>query len=136
MDELFAGLKALVASAFPKQCAACGRRFDSVEQYIAATDKVGGPRSGLREGWDDDDRPLLELYRNCTCGSTLMEFFSDRRDRTERGLQRRAQFDALVALLETRGWPKDAAHAELLKLVRGESGALDERLKNYRGGVP
>ena len=126
MDELFAGLRALVESAFPKQCGSCGRRFDSVADYIEATDKVGGARSGLREGWDDDDRPLLEVYRNCTCGSTLMEFFTDRRDQTERGLQRRGQFDALVAQLEARGWSKEAAHAELLKLMRGGDGALGQ----------
>lgn len=132
MDELFAGLKALAASAFPKQCAACGRRFDSVEQYIAATEKVGGPRSGLKEGWDDDDRPLLEVYRNCTCGSTLMEFFSDRRDQTDNGLQRRARFDALVAQLETRGWSHEHAHAELLKLMRGEASSIGELVEADR----
>lgn len=129
MDELFAGLKALAESAFPKQCGSCGRRFDSVAQYIEATERVGGARSGLKEGWDDDDRPLLEVYRNCPCGSTLMEFFSDRRDQSDRGLQRRTQFDALVAQLEARGWQKEAAHAELLKLMRGEDVSLDELLK-------
>lgn len=124
MDELFAGLKALVAGAFPKQCGSCGRRFETVEQYIEATNKVGGTRSGLKAGWGDDERPVLEVYRNCTCGSTLMEFFSDRRDQSDAGLQRRAQFDRLVAWLEQHGWAKEAAHAELLKVMRGERNAL------------
>lgn len=133
MDELFAGLQALADSSFPKRCAACGRSFDSVEDYIEATAKVGGTRSGLKEGWDDEDKPLLEVYRNCPCGSTLMEFFSDRRDHSEPGQVQRARFDDLVATLEERGWSREEARAELLKVMRGQASRLEGLLRGPPG---
>ena len=71
--EIFKGLKALSESAFPKRCGNCGRVFETSEQYIRETEKVSD--SGLKESYDDDDTPILEVYRNCICGSTLMDFF-------------------------------------------------------------
>jgi hypothetical protein len=79
MDDLFEGLKAISASAFPKQCTVCGRTYTTVTQYVTETESIQ-KRSGLKRSADDDDQTIVELFRNCLCGSTLMDAFSDRRD--------------------------------------------------------
>lgn len=124
--ELFEGLKALSDSAFPKECANCGRVYHSPEDFVAQSEGVGN-RSGLKGSYDDDDSPIIELFRNCVCGSTLMDFFSDRRDTTPTGLKRREVFSRMLAHLEERGMDAEAARAELLKLMRGDR---SEKLEN------
>ncbi|MCK9987662.1 MAG: hypothetical protein AzoDbin1_04134, partial [Azoarcus sp.] len=42
-----------------------------------------------------DGQVIVELFRNCVCGSTLMDCFRDRRDTSEAGLRRRARFGEL-----------------------------------------
>lgn len=44
-QELFDGLKALSDSAFPKECANCGRVNHSPEDFVAQSEDLGG-RSG------------------------------------------------------------------------------------------
>lgn len=117
--ELYAGLQAIADSAFPRECGACGRAFESADDFVRQTEAVRGV-SGLKQSWDDDDRPLVELYRNCPCGSTMMEFFGDRRDSSPAGLRRRERFGALLDRLVTAGVPADVAREELLLLLRGQ----------------
>ena len=121
--DIFKGLKALSESAFPKKCSNCGRMFETSKQYIKETEKVSG--SGLKASYDDDDTPILEVYRNCICGSTLMDFFSDRRDLSEKGLKRRAIFQKVLDILAEKGIAPPVAREELLKFMRsGESELL------------
>lgn len=117
--ELFEGLKALSQSAFPKECANCGRVYHSPEDFVAHSEGVAG-RSGLKSSCDDDDLPVVELFRNCVCGSTLMDFFSDRRDTTPAGLRRREVFAKMLTHLEQRGMSIESAREELKKLMRGD----------------
>ena len=70
---LFAGLQELAAGAFPKRCANCGRLYANLRQFLEETVPVAPQRSGLKASLDDDDRPVGELFRNCVCGSTMME---------------------------------------------------------------
>lgn len=126
-SELFKGLKALSEASFPKRCASCGQEYSSVEDYVEKTDDVYG-KSGLKKGYDDDDKPIVELFRNCTCGSTLMDCFSDRRDVSEVGLKRRKMFGKLIEMLTSKGVPADKARGELMKVLKGESSALLEKL--------
>jgi hypothetical protein len=126
---LFAGLNALAESAFPKRCNNCGRMFESAEQFLRETRKIQGNRSGLKQSLDDNDNLIVEVYRNCPCGSTLMDFFSDRRDFSRVGLERREKFGKLMGQLLTYGWSHDSARAELLKILRGEKSELIEQLK-------
>jgi hypothetical protein len=128
-SELFAGLKTLAESAFPKHCKSCGRTFETVEQFLHETQKIQGNRSGLKQSVDDNDIPIVELYRNCPCGSTLMDFFSDRRDLSPAGLQRRERFGKVLDQLIARGIERTVAHAELLKMLRGEKSELIESLR-------
>lgn len=135
-NELFAGLRALAESAFPKHCKNCGRVFETAEQFLRETQKIDDERSGLKQSWDDDDNTIVEVYRNCICGSTLMDFFSDRRDFSQMGLQRREKFGKVLGRLVAHGLNAEIARVELLKILHGERSELIERLKAQRQSPP
>jgi len=121
---LYAGLQELAAGAFPKRCTLCGRSYRNVEDYVAQTGRVGSGRSGLKQTFDDDGQVIVELFRNCVCGSTLMDCFNDRRDISAAGAKRRARFGELVESLVVRGLEREHARSELLKILRGEKSAV------------
>jgi hypothetical protein len=123
-EVLFAGLRALAESAFPKHCPTCGRQFESAQQFIENTHSIRSDKSGLKQSFDDGDNTIVEMYRNCPCGSTLMDFFSDRRDQSEKGIQRRKKFDELMDYLIAKGWKAGQARKELLKALHGEKNEL------------
>jgi hypothetical protein len=129
MEErlFFEGLQALAASAFPKHCNYCGRVFDTAADFMQQTQSVRQDISGLKQSFDDDSVAIVEAYRNCLCGSTLMDFFSDRRDISDGGSRRRELFDKLLPHLEEKGLDRAAARAHLLQLLRGkqESAKID-----------
>jgi hypothetical protein len=125
--DLFKDLKALSESSFPKKCASCGEVYESSEQFVQKTADVAG-RSGLKSGEGDSGDRIVELFRNCICGSTLMECFSDRRDLSKAGLKRRELFGRLLTMLENKGLPADQSRAELLKLIRGEQSDVLEQM--------
>lgn len=113
------GIEFLAMSSFPKRCATCSRVYETPEDFIANTGAIMG-RSGLKQSWDDDNNTLIELYRNCNCGSTLMEFCRNRRDLSEAGTKRREKFDRLMAMLVNAGMDKGTARSELLRAMKGE----------------
>ncbi|MBI5007060.1 MAG: hypothetical protein HZB95_08025 [Nitrosomonadales bacterium] len=84
-EEFFAGLRELVDSAFPKRCANCGREYRNAAEFLAATKPLRSNASGLKQSHDDDGRTVVDLFRNCVCGSTLLESFWNRRDLTRDG---------------------------------------------------
>jgi hypothetical protein len=127
--ELFAGLKALAESAFPKHCKNCGRTFQTASDFISETQLINSNQSGLKQSWDDNDVTIVEMYRNCPCGSTLMDFFTDRRDHSAAGLQRREKFGKLVEQLVSHGLTPDGARQELLKILRGQKSEVIEQLR-------
>ena len=53
-----------------------------------------------------------------------MDFFSDRRDLSEAGIQRREKFEKLLGLLEDKRIDRHIARMELLKIMRGEKSEL------------
>lgn len=123
MDKksLFDGLRALSAAAFPKSCHCCGRTFADVETFLADTVDLPSCRSPLKAAKEADGSTLLEVFRNCPCGSTLMNEFHDRRDTSEQGRWRRALFEQLlVALQDDFGFDRQTARMELLKIMAGE----------------
>jgi hypothetical protein len=123
--ELFKGLRALSDSSFLKRCGNCGRIFETTDQYLRETKGVARG-SGLKASFDDDDKTILEVYRNCICGSTLMDFFSDRRDLSERGLKRREIFETILNFLLKSGVPVQEGREEILQFMRtGESKLLE-----------
>jgi hypothetical protein len=75
----------------------------------------------LKQSFDDNNNAIVEAYRNCPCGSTLMDFFSDRRDVSDAGQHRRQLFDKLLPHLQEKGMEKAAARDYLLRILRGQS---------------
>ena len=123
-SELFSGLTELAATSFPKKCATCGKVYQNAEEFLEATEAVRQDTSGLKQSYDDDDSVIVELYRNCVCGSTMMDFFQNRRDDSDKGLVRRKKFAELMDKLVNAGIEKDVAREELLKVVRGHKSDL------------
>lgn len=125
--QFLVGLQALADSAFPKRCSNCGRVYESVREFVADTVSIKQGITGAKAAVGDNEEVIVELYRNCVCGSTLMEFCANRRDQTERGLKRRQQFADLLQHLVAQGVPATEAHAELLKVLRGGDSELLRR---------
>lgn len=131
-NDLFRGLQELHAAAFPKVCPTCGRVYNTLADFLEQTRAIAG-KSGLKASRDDDDRPVVELFRNCVCGSTLMDLARSRRDETEAGLHRREQFQRMITLLIARGLAPAVARTELLKVMRGEESAVIDDLLRHKG---
>jgi hypothetical protein len=123
--NFYADLTALAKSAFPKRCRTCGRVYETVQQFIDESRVVRANSTGLKQGYDEDDTVLVELYRNCTCGSTLMDVFANRRDPSVTGQQRRQLFDTSIAYLIKRGLSAKQARQCLLRILRGEATDAD-----------
>ncbi len=124
VSELFAGLTELSKMAFPKRCANCGQLYQNVEEYVQLTHDVSG-QTGLKASLDDDQETvILELFRNCVCGSTLLDFFNNRRDVSEGGVKRREAFEKLHEWLVSHGETSAYARAEILKILKGEDSVL------------
>jgi hypothetical protein len=62
-----------IESRFPKDCLSCGRRYDSLADYLLRTTHVGDPVSGDKPFGDILPVTLVGTisYANCPCGSTL-----------------------------------------------------------------
>ena len=71
------------AFSFPRQCHCCGQVYSDVEGYFTATQPAGLSQSGLKQSLDDADATVVEAYRNCQCGSTLLVGFTDRRQKNQ-----------------------------------------------------
>ncbi|MDY6905714.1 MAG: oxidoreductase [Thermodesulfobacteriota bacterium] len=127
INNLYTNLSALSRSAFPKRCNNCGEVFETEADFIQKTRALDN-HSGLKSSVDDDDQSIVELYRNCTCGSTLLDFFNDRRDLSEKGLNRRETFGRIMSMLEKKGIPREQARQELLKFMRGQHSRVLEKM--------
>ncbi len=123
-NDFFKGLKALAESAFPKRCACCGRVFETAEAYLKETENIPTAKTPLKAAIEDDGSTIIEVYRNCPCGSTLMDEFSDRRDMSEQGNRRRQRFNAMLDYLEKQGIAREIARGELLKVIHGEKSEI------------
>ncbi|MES2675017.1 MAG: oxidoreductase [Pseudomonadota bacterium] len=128
LSDFYANLKDITETTFPKTCSTCGTTYQNSADFLAKTLTVYGGKSGLKRALDDNDQPIIELYRNCSCGSTLMNFFSDRRDNSEKGNKRREVFARLLLQLEQKGVTRAEGRKEILKLLKGEESEL---LKSY-----
>jgi hypothetical protein len=132
-EDIYAGLRELADSAFPKRCKLCGREYRNSAEFLAATQPVRTNSSGLKQSHDDDGHEIVELFRNCVCGSTLLESYSNRRDLTDAGLMRRKRFQDMVGKLVSAGCPVETARTELLKFMRGQPNDLMNLTKSKTG---
>ena len=117
--EFYVGLRALSSEAFPKRCPSCGKVFHTLEELIRETEAVG-IQSGLKASLYEDDTYLVEMFRNCPCGSTLMEEFGSRRSNSPLGDEKRHAFDIVLAGLIEHGMERELASAEMRRLLRGQ----------------
>ena len=103
--------------AFPKQCRSCGKVYADEKRFLAETSAAAHVPSDIRSVRDDESEQnvYLEVFRNCTCGSTLMELFHSRRDLSEQGLTRRQLFDSMLSILLEAGHDRQEARAILLQ---------------------
>lgn len=122
-DDLYKGLKVLSDLSFPKICGTCGKRYETLEDFIRQTEMIQ-KSSGLKEDLDDDGCVIVGLFRNCTCGSTLMHEFNDRRNLTKSGIERRKKFGELLNKLTQKGIAHETARAELLKVMQGKGSEI------------
>lgn len=123
-EALFAGLRQLADSAFPKRCAHCGRVYRDSEEFLTATQPVRPDCSGLKQSRDDDGQMIVDLFRNCVCGSTLLESFHNRRNLSKDGIMHRMLFQEMVGKIAAMGYPAETARDELLKFMRGQPNEL------------
>lgn len=124
------GLTALLESSFPKKCAVCGREYLTAEQFLQETHDLPYAGSCLKESIEEDGTAIVEVFRNCICGSTLMDEFNNRRDTSERGRMRREKFERVLQQLVGKGLDEQVARTELIKLMHGhESTILNKILK-------
>ncbi|MCQ8180752.1 hypothetical protein NP603_06510 [Methylomonas sp. SURF-1] len=122
--QAFQGLQALLESAFPKRCPSCGYVYSGPEQFFNETGDMPGGRSSLKSFVDDDGFAVVEVFRNCRCGSTLMDEFVCRRDMSEPGSRNREEFQRLLQTLTARGIADETARAEILKFMLGAPNRL------------
>ena len=133
--SLFARLRALEESAFPKTCANCGREYRTHEEFLTATHPVRRDHTGLKQSYDDDGAVIVDVFRNCVCGSTLLESFHDRRDTSPAGQKRRARFAEMLSSLVLAGLSESVVRAELLLLMRGKPNRLVELIRSVKVGA-
>ncbi|MBP6187762.1 MAG: oxidoreductase [Azonexus sp.] len=127
--ELIRGLEALVETTFPKRCRCCGRSFADVADYVAQTNAMPNGTEGLKQSLGDEGEVVVDLFRNCPCGSTLMDTFNDRRDASPKGEARRRRFDELMAYLVERGLEAKVARHELLEVMHGKPSEILTKIR-------
>jgi len=132
-DDLFANLRSLAETTFPRRCHNCGREYADAAEFIAATRGLRGDHSGLKQSVDDDGTPIVELFRNCVCGSTMLESFCNRRDLSAEGVRRRECFEELLGRLVQAGIAYETARVDLLKLMRGQPAELLGLIRSLGG---
>lgn len=54
------------------------------------TNDLNSGKSSLKQAEDENGQVIVEVYRNCICGSTLMDEFQCRRDDSPEGQRKRA----------------------------------------------
>ncbi len=118
IHELTKELKEIAEISFPKECTSCGARYESLEDFLEQTDSIPNAQ-GLFDKLILEDMSVIDIIRNCHCGSTLMVAFSERRDKTAHGLRRRELFGHLLERLLEVGIEEPAARTALLKVVHG-----------------
>ena len=128
--ELFASLRALVEATFPKRCRNCGREYADPAAFIAGTAPIRPGQAGFKAVLDAERHPVLELFRICACGSTLLESFHDRRNESPEGMRRRARFGSLLDKLAASGVDRATARRELLQMINGEQNSLFELIRS------
>lgn len=119
-DAYFSDLTVIVESSFPRKCSCCGKTYATAKSFLVETKNMPSGRSSLKEAIEEDGTTIVEVFRNCVCGSTLMDEFNSRRDESIEGQKRRETFDRLLMMLQQQQIAEEVARAEVLKVLHGE----------------
>jgi hypothetical protein len=70
-DDAVRIVRAYIEGLFPKVCAKCGQRFDSLRDYLRSTTHLGSPNvyESARQASQNPLGPIS--HAACTCGNTL-----------------------------------------------------------------
>ncbi|MDD2708524.1 MAG: hypothetical protein PHV34_10975 [Verrucomicrobiae bacterium] len=129
LPEPFEGLRIKEDRYFPKTCANCGKVYVNLEEFVNST--IPLPKSsGLMGYFDNQPNPVVALFRNCSCGSTLTLLCLNRRDMSEHGRQMRRLFDQMVEGMVQKGMPVAGAREEIRRFFKGhKTDELDRLIK-------
>ncbi len=114
-NKIFEGLTPVKEGVFPKKCSKCGTVYENFMDFIDRTQELSNT-SGLQ--YFGEGQNLTVLFRNCFCQSTLVISCKNRRDESERGVERRETFDKILKLLVQVHPDEKSCREELLKLMR------------------
>ena len=71
-DEVVQVVRSYIEGLFPKTCSKCGRRFDSLLEYLNGTTHLGSPYLHDASAERDNANPLGPIaHATCLCGNTL-----------------------------------------------------------------
>src|SRR5262245_42723633 len=71
-EEVVGIVRRHIESKFPRSCSCCGRRYESLADYLRRTKHVGNPVSADSPLAATPDRLVGTIsYADCPCGSTL-----------------------------------------------------------------
>jgi len=112
--------------AFPQDCPKCRKNFKNVEEFISKTKSVEGV-DRIFESHDPQQRKIIEIVRQCSCGKVILEEFYTRRDDSLEGIERRAEFSHYLDELCDAGMVCSVARTELLSVMRGKPSPLMKR---------
>ncbi len=136
VETFYRDLNTLVDTTFPRKCPNCGKVYADKASFLTETipvrDLALEARSGLFSLEEGAAEAAVGLFRNCTCGTTIMVDFRDRRDNSQDGQVRRGRFSRLMDMLVGKGLSTQEARLELLAVLRGDEST---RISNLIGEI-
>lgn len=127
-NETYGQLKAFDTESFPKTCRNCGKVYDSAKAFIADTNPAKTD-SALKQSYDEHGEVVVELFRDCQCGSTLMNPFYSRRGSGDLASKCRHEFDQLIKHMTANGHTHATAGEELRHVITGGYADILDQLK-------
>ena len=111
--------KPLYRNVFPKKCTNCGKVYFTEADFFQHSTPIERSVASIKTIQDPSDEKgiYLEVFRNCYCGSTLMELFHCRTNISEAGIKRRLLFESLLKSLIQSGYELVDARSLLLELM-------------------
>ncbi|MCB1615455.1 MAG: hypothetical protein KDI30_05520 [Pseudomonadales bacterium] len=109
----------LEPDSFPKTCPMCNTVYSDEIDFFERTHSLPHVNSDIRPVEDENADPqvYLEIYRNCNCGTTLMELFHCRREQTASENRKRLLFEILLDAMEAIGHKRKDARDILFEFM-------------------
>ncbi len=97
---------------FPHRCS-CSKHYADLGQFLSETTPASNG-TGLNElHWQNERR--VGVWRNCTCGNTMLVLCANRRDTSHQGRANRDHFGRQLKVLQRLGLSLNEARARLLQ---------------------